>query len=206
MRGDRWAAVRKLLVAGLRIALGIDVSLGVLVYSVASLAGGRGFDGAALAVALVAALAPDLDLLPFLVLRRRLGLQSHRRLGHHPLLAVPLAAALAAAAGGWLRPADRAFWGLLAASAVAAHYLHDAVHPVGLHLLSPFSWAHFRLGARGLERVPEAEVHGFFARKARQPEGREGWIDQVASRLAPAGRAEGLWLAAALLSLLAVVV
>jgi hypothetical protein len=187
---------------GTRLLVSVDVALGALTYSSATLLFGKGFDAAALALALAAGLAPDLDMVPFLLLRRRCRLTSHRRVGHHPLLTLPLAATLGWSLAARLRPGDRAYWAVLAVAAMAAHYLHDSVHSVGLHWLSPFSWRYLRLGRRGFEPVPEDAVQAFFAARRQARQGREAWAEQIVSRLAEPGWTELLWLLAALVSLL----
>jgi membrane-bound metal-dependent hydrolase YbcI (DUF457 family) len=197
------SAIRAVWTVAWRTLTGVDVALGILLFAALSLAFGRRADPLALGVALGAAVVPDLDFLPFFVLRKRLRYSSHRRIGHHPLLVIPGVGLAGAGMAAWLRPGGELFFGLLAAAAVTAHLLHDAVHPIGLHWLSPWSWRHYRLSGGRLREVPPDEVEAFYAAKARERAGREGWADQLVSRSHRARPAEMALFGLALLALAA---
>ena len=124
--------------AAMSSATGLDVG-GVL-----------GFVGL-LVLTVGAAHSPDADFVPYLLLRQRMGWISHRVVGHHPLIVLPIAGLVGALI------AD-AYGATLALMAVTAHFVNDTTEPFqGFHWLSPFTFRSVTIGRWPPRLIGEAE-------------------------------------------------
>ena len=79
-----------------RILFGVDMSAGILIYTFFSVIYGVSFDPIILLFSIFCSFLPDSDFVPYLVLKRRMGLVSHWFFYHHPLLVIP-----SIAVAGW---------------------------------------------------------------------------------------------------------
>jgi hypothetical protein len=168
------------------------------------------------------AYAPDLDIIPFLVFRKRLGLTAgHRVIGHHPILFVPLLAAALWLAGEWLLPGHVKYLIALGLTAAALHFIHDSTAPAGFHLLSPITkdwkirfslkdpliWHHYRISRKGVSRASDEVLRAKFDRIA-QISKSAPTDGEIISRLEPVTRMqiEASCICIALLALYAFIV
>jgi hypothetical protein len=80
---------------------------------------------------------PDLDLIPFLMVRNNMRIPSHWIVGHHPIIIIPLAGIIALITGHFL---ELGAWYLfsIAVFDVFLHFIHDSIQYQGLHWFSPF--------------------------------------------------------------------
>lgn len=77
---------------------------------------------------------PDADMIPYLILKRKLPIQSHWVIGHHPILFIPTSFGVT-----WYMT-DNPFYLVMSIIGPISHFLHDMMNPAGLHVLSPFIW------------------------------------------------------------------
>lgn len=178
------------------VLLGVDVALAIVFYAAVAICFREAFDFRILGVVVAFALLPDLDVVLYLALRKRLRRPSHRRIAHHPLVLVPLAAVAGYAFGLYWHDDAQLYFLVLCAGAVTQHFVLDSIAPQGLHWLSPVSWSHYSLYRGRLRRVPEEELDAFFERKSALD---RSLTDEIDQRLEPIGRTEAaLWLFAML--------
>src|SRR6202012_5798391 len=87
----------------IRILLGVDVAFGCFNYVAWSWLAGQRFSALFLILSILSTHLPDVDMIPYLFLRRRYQLVSHWVIGHHPVLFLPfIALASFVAAGVWM--------------------------------------------------------------------------------------------------------
>jgi LexA-binding, inner membrane-associated putative hydrolase len=130
---------------------------------------------------------PDLDFIPYLLLRKRLHLVGHWVLGHYPPIVLPLVAASAWVATLVMWPGHAVFIVLLATICTAGHFVHDSgAKRGGFHLLAPFTpdwrirftlhkpeiWAHYRIHCWGIKLQSSEDVQSIYdANRARSQAG-----------------------------------
>ena len=127
----------------------MDLLFGSGIYIVLALAFGREPNPTEFGWVMFFAVAPDLDWLPFMFLKRRFKLVSHWLI-HFPLLYIPIGTGLV-----WWVSSD---WFYVAAFVAAslAHFLHDAHSEPGIQWLWPFSkTAHAFHGFRMVPVYPD---------------------------------------------------
>ncbi len=129
----------------------MDILFGCLVYLASSLLFNRSPSAVDAGVVVFFALAPDLDLIPFLLLRRRLKLVSHWFI-HFPLIYIPIGAMLV-----WLASREEWFYVVSFILASLAHFLHDSKAVQGVQWLWPVSQAGWAISEHGLVRVEPIE-------------------------------------------------
>lgn len=129
-----------------QLAFGIDTTSAILWCAGLGLAFGirPNFMEANLYVtfALICNYLPDLDLLIYLPFHKRWGIRSHWQLGHHPLLVIPAVGITTFQLANVWELQEVAFVTTLAIACVTSHFVHDSVHPCGLHWFSPLHWKH----------------------------------------------------------------
>lgn len=113
---------------------------------------GDGFSLIILAWSVFSAFFPDLDIIPYLFLRKKLSLKSHRVIGHHPLIVLPLIAVLSSGVAQIVHEPPINFV-MIGIAGTFLHFIHDSVCPEGLHWLSPFLWQRFALDTNGITSV-----------------------------------------------------
>ncbi len=83
---------------------------------------------------------PDLDMVPYFILKRFFGVQfrlsSHRVIGHYPIIVIPLVVVCVIG----LADNNEMAWLTLAMIGIVGHFIHDSTEPQGLHWFSPISW------------------------------------------------------------------
>lgn len=110
----------------------IDASLGIFSFVFVSLLFDKGFNSWMLLFALFFVFLPDLDFIPFAVLRRRLNLVSHHII-HFPLMLIPSVAGLI------LFFSHDWYIVTLFAVCCLAHFVHDTASVTGVCWLWPIS-------------------------------------------------------------------
>jgi hypothetical protein len=138
-----------------RILIGVDMTIGILLYLTISILFGEKFSVIFLAVTIFFAHFPDADMIPFLFLRKKFDLVSHQPIGHHPLILVPLTGAV----GHWI---GGPYLSALMAISTLYHFVHDSAEEVGLAWLSPFSKKRWSLLGGWPRRVPDKFVEEFY--------------------------------------------
>ncbi|MEM8999137.1 MAG: metal-dependent hydrolase [Bacteroidota bacterium] len=161
---------------------GTDVSFTVLAYSIARIIFGMPFDFFVLGFCIFVSLLPDIDFIPFLFVRKKLKYSSHRRLGHHPIIVIPLYVALTTWTAINLLHVPLDFSLVLFTILFFFHFLHDATSTIGLHWFSPFSWKHYRLQKTNFVAISEKEIESFYHKKLQVRRGKDGSLQQLLSR------------------------
>lgn len=129
----------------------MDIVFGLVIYVAMTWAFGQGFHLIGLAVVMFFAIAPDLDFIPFVLLRRRYKLVSHWII-HFPLLYIPIGTTLVwfVVGGEWFYMASFILGSL-------AHFLHDSRAVQGVQWLWPISKAGWALEGVRMIRVESNE-------------------------------------------------
>lgn len=133
-----------------KILIGVDMSTGILIYTILSLVFGIDFDLFVLIFAIWCAFLPDSDMVPYLLLRKKYGLVSHHIFFHHPPLFILFAGIISCFFAQWYGISG---WYAVSIATCGSilHFIHDSCSPngVGAHLFSPFSWKRYSF-ARGI--------------------------------------------------------
>lgn len=113
-----------------------DLCIGVLIYIGTSVVFGEPFNSGYLAAALSFSLFPDLDFIPYILLRKKFQLVTHRFI-HYPIFFGAIGLILI-----WISP----YLGILFLLCTLAHFVHDTLSdtsasPLGVQWLYPFSEA-----------------------------------------------------------------
>lgn len=135
-----------------RFLFGTDVTIGMFAFAAVTLSLSVHAQWNIALLSIAFAILPDIDMLPYLMVRKNLAYRSHWLVGHHPIVMVPAYSALGFYIGSFTN--DQAYVGMLAAVNAIAHFAHDSIQPQGLHWLSPFSWTRYRLQDLALKKVP----------------------------------------------------
>jgi len=164
--------VRKLIT---RVMFGVDMSLGILIYLGMSLIFGMKFSPAILGFSILCSHLPDVDMVPYLLLRKRFHLVSHQIFFHQPTWFVPVGTLCVV--GFTFSLCDlflvvdenfyRCYLLAIAGSAIFAHFLHDSSNLPGLHWLAPFTWERYAFLSpfgRWWHKVPSEVVTNFYDR------------------------------------------
>jgi hypothetical protein len=161
-----------------RIIFSIDVSAGILIYAIVTFLARQPFNDFILILTVMVSLAPDWDMLPFLLWRKKLKYSSHRRIGHHPLIIIPFFAGLGWLVADW-QFMNREYVMFLFSLSATAHFVHDSCHPIGLHWFSPLSWKHY-VWVNGLPRpLADEYIDQFFKAKNLK---QRSWLEHITSR------------------------
>ncbi|KKU52557.1 MAG: hypothetical protein A3H69_00935 [Candidatus Sungbacteria bacterium RIFCSPLOWO2_02_FULL_47_9] len=130
----------------------VDLAIGMVVYTATSYCTGHSFNLLFFIIGLKFAFFPDLDFVPFILLRRRYNLASHHFI-HFPLVLPTLGAAFwFFVTGGWYFPA-MFFFGTM------GHLIHDSFSHGGIRWLWPFSNEHYTFaGWRVAKAVRRKEI------------------------------------------------
>ena len=163
----------------------MDIVSGLVLYTVTALVFGEAFNLVDLVLVVFFAVAPDIDFVPFALLRKRLKLASHWII-HFPSLYIPIGAVLT-----WAVVHE---WFYVASFVLAsfAHFVHDAMGVQGIQWFWPFSktahavegfkfvrvdpeerrrfYDHLRVGASGRDILDEIRM--------RIGKGRPGWFSR----------------------------
>lgn len=126
-----------------RILFGIDMSAGILIYTLLSLVFGVDFDPFVLVFSVFFSFAPDCDMIPYVALRKKWNLVSHHVFFHHPAPVVFLVGIAGWLFGGWYGIDNNWYAVSIAVSGIVAHFAHDAWKPLGMKIFSPFSKKRF---------------------------------------------------------------
>ena len=153
----------------------MDLLFGSGIYIVLALVFGREPSPTEFGWVMFFAIAPDLDWLPYLLLKKRKGLYSHWII-HFPLLYIPIGVALVWwASGEW-------FYMAAFVAASLAHFLHDAASTPGIQWFWPFSMiAHAIHDFRIVPVYPDERR--MFYEKLREGAAERGFLEEIRMRL-----------------------
>ena len=182
-----------------RFLFGVDMALGCFNYVVWSWIAGQRFSAWFLVLSIFATHFPDVDMIPYLFLRRRYQLVSHWVVGHHPLLLLPLVAGASFVAARIWMPNRVSYTVVLMISGVLLHFLHDGASSLGFPWLSPFSLTRFRFRSGKPILVPRAETEQW---KSYWKTRERSVVEEVAGRAAPVTIAHFLFWGAGVLALI----
>lgn len=186
----------------IRIFFGVDVALGFFNYTAWSWLMARHFNIWFLFLAIVSTHLPDVDMIPYLLLRRRYGLISHWIFGHHPLVVLPLAGIVSFESTRIWSSAGAGYIVTMVTAGVLLHFAHDGLGNLGFPWLSPFSIKRFRFRRGRFSVVPKREIE-----ERRQhvlqwrQQGKRSAMDEISSRTPPMTLAQLLFWAAGMLAL-----
>lgn len=152
----------------------VDATIGIAVYLALSWLFDKPFDTAVLLAAIIFAHLPDIDAIPYFLLRKRFKLVSHHLI-HYPLILIPLGTiALLALCSALYLP-------LLYALSVTGHFIHDSASVTGIKWLAPFSPRNaYRLEGWRFVRARDREA--FYA-ELRPTISKRTFIDEILMRL-----------------------
>ena len=157
-----------------------DLCFGVLIYIGTSTVFGEPFSSGYLAVALLFSLFPDLDFIPYVLLRKRFQLVTHRFI-HYPILF---------GAMGLILILISPYLGVLFLLCTLAHFVHDtfsdtSVSPLGVQWLYPFSEAGIVFRGGKFLRVSKEECESLLElrRQTWQPAEKRSLWWEVTSRM-----------------------
>lgn len=137
--------------------LAIDGIFGVIIYIIMTIIFGKEIGATNFGLAIFFAYAPDIDFIPFIVLRKRLRLVSHRLI-HFPLLYIPTGVIAILVAGG------EVFHATTFVLASTAHFVHDTTSAQGMQLFYPISRRAYALEKLWFVHVTEEERQRFYNR------------------------------------------
>lgn len=123
-----------------RVCLGADMTAGLLLFVfMTNIAMSGQWSWGLLALSVFSTHAPDLDFLPYLVIKSKMKYKSHRLLGHHPVFVLPTAGMVGWFAGVYFgfNPGIGLETALIGCS---WHFIHDTHDCQGFHWFSPFWW------------------------------------------------------------------
>lgn len=125
--------------------MGIDMIVAMVAFLASSIIFHMGWSWVGLGAAIFLAHLPDLDLIPYVILKKVFGvkfrLPTHRTIGHHPLLVIPTVVVILYLFGGIMT----FYFMTIAIIALCGHFIHDSMETQGFHWLSPFSWKRITL-------------------------------------------------------------
>lgn len=146
------------------ILFGVDLMFGVLNFVAWSWFAGQPFDIRFLFLSVLATHLPDVDFIPYLLLRRHFRLVSHWPIGHHPFPLLLFAAALSSIAATIWLPGRVGYTVALTTTGVLLHFVHDGTGRLGFPWLSPFSRTRFRFRRGQSIIVPQREIDHLMSR------------------------------------------
>lgn len=122
----------------------MDLMFGVAIYFAMMFVSGRAFSLGELGLTVFFLVAPDLDFIPYILLKKKLKLYSHWII-HFPRLYIPPGAIIVGMMGGW-------FYATCFVLASLAHFLHDSHSIPGIQWNFPPTKTAYRL--EGFKMVP----------------------------------------------------
>lgn len=162
----------------------MDILFGCSVYLASVWLFDRSFSGVDAGVVVFFALAPDLDFVPFLLLRRRLKFVSHWFI-HFPLLYIPIGTMLV-----WLVSGGEWFYVVSFVLASLVHFLHDSKAVQGIQWLWPISEKGWAIESFKLVRVEPEERQRVYER-LRAGAAKRSVLDEIRLRV---GKHRPKWL------------
>ena len=171
--------------AASQLVLGWDTNIAILTFAFTSIFFDEPTNPWVFVVAGICAYLPDLDFIPFLVLRRRLGVDvGHWVFGHYPPIVLPLEVVVVAIVGSLVWPGHVGFLVAVALICTIGHFVHDgASKPHGFHFFAPLTrdgriqfpvpwsnahprdlYVHYRIGwDQCIEEAPPEEVQKMYS-------------------------------------------
>ena len=171
----------------------IDLASGMAMYVIVSLFFGMQFDYRILGLSIFFAFFPDLDFIPYVLLRRRIKLVSHH-IVHLPLVLIPTGML-----GAWL--ITQSFYlSVLFAAGVLAHHLHDGTGETGVYWLWPLVQKPYTLV--GWKFISSVEARKAVFEESRKEADKRGAWDEITMRMEAVGVKTKAYLLVALLLVL----
>ena len=152
-----------------QIAFGWDTNIALYSFVMLSFLFGEGANLWFFCIAGIAAYLPDLDLIPFLLLRKRMHIAGHWVFGHYPIIILPLEVATVGIIALTVCQHHALFLISLVVVCTIGHFVHDAAAKShGFHLLAPFTreglvrftlailaalWVHYTVGWTGVNET-----------------------------------------------------
>ena len=133
--------------------VGIDTSMGILIYLWAYFFFLEKQNISILLIALFFARFPDFGFPLYLLLRQRFDLQTHRTLTHYPIVAIPLAALLGYFLGYLFLPDKTGLLTAIAFMGSSVHFIHDSWDESGIPWFWPFKASRYRIRRKRIEEV-----------------------------------------------------
>lgn len=137
--------------------VGIDTSMGILIYLCTSYFFLEKQSSSILLIALCFARFPDFGFPLYLLLRQRLDLQTHRTLTHYPIIAVPLAGLLGYFLGYFFFSGKTGLLTMIALIGCSVHFVHDTWDEFGIPWLWPFKSIRYRVRGNRIEKLTRQE-------------------------------------------------
>lgn len=144
--------------------VGIDTSIGILIYLCASFFFLEKQSISVLLIALFFARFPDFGFPLYLLLRKRFDLQTHRTLTHYPVVAIPLAALLGYFLGYFFFPGETRLLTMIAFMGCCVHFIHDSWDEFGIPWFWPFKATRYRIRGERIEEVTWQEQENILSR------------------------------------------
>jgi hypothetical protein len=190
-------SINKLLPLAKQLMFGVDTTIGLSVFIIFSFSFGQPASLIALMIAGFCAYAPDLDLIPFMLLRKKLVVTvGHWVFGHYPVIVLPAIASTLWLVAHEFKSGHEAYLVVMGTTCTLAHFCHDCldsdhednevVKKGGFHLLAPFTsdgrirftlhepwiWAHYVIGYPfGIRRAPQKDVLSLYSETMRLAQG-----------------------------------
>jgi LexA-binding, inner membrane-associated putative hydrolase len=141
-----------------RIFFGVDMTLGLFNYVACSWLAGQHFSVLFLFLSIFSTHLPDVDMIPYLLFRKRYRLVSHWVFAHHPLILLPLVAIASFVTAKIWMPDRAGYTVALITAGVLVHLMHDGMDALGFPWFSPFSKAQFRFRRWKFGIVRQVEI------------------------------------------------
>jgi len=161
-----------------QIAFGWDTNIALCSFVALSFLFGEGANPWFLCIAGIAAYLPDLDLIPFLLLRKKMRIAGHWVFGHYPIIILPLEVTTVGIIALTTCRHHALFLISLVLVCTIAHFVHDAAaRSHGFHLLAPFTrdgqlrftlasptdlWVHYTVSWTGVKEAPKEDVQRLY--------------------------------------------
>lgn len=199
-----------------QLLFGWDTTIGIGVFTLLSLLFREQPRWSVFALSILSAYLPDADLIPFLLLRRRLSIKvGHWVFGHYPVLVLSVEGL-----GLWLI-SSRYFGGntsyiiTLGLVCTVCHFIHDGTQAGGFHFLAPLTenrqirftfrdpmiWTHYRIHWGGIQKAAPQHTRGIYIKTVAWSQQDEAG-HEILMRTEPVTKAQVMFFALSISSLL----
>ena len=166
-----------------RIFFGLDMAFGMFWYVFLSLCFGGGPSWLILLFSVFCAISPDVDFLPWKILRKRFKIQSHQNLFHHPILFVPGMIGIGYVFAS-VFTLNKELVSVIVFGDVIFHFLHDSYFYAGMHWGWPFSWTRITFCKGFPQKVNQQFVDAFYKKMDKMEEGIASFVEAITKRSA----------------------
>lgn len=146
--------------------IGIDMSMGILIYVVLSFIFRVEFSPYVLGFSILCSHLPDTDMALYLFCKKvlKIKLRSHQVFFHHLLIFTSTVGAIAWFGTEYLS-LNQVYFTAMVVLGIMAHLSHDSHDSLGTFLLTPFSSRRYSWNGWRLKKVSEEFIDGFFKEK-----------------------------------------